>query len=113
MDENTSPGTTSVSPVTATDPDGDPLTYSLQGAFRSVFDIEPTTGQLKTKGPLDRETKASYTVTVRATDRRGLRDDIRVTISIGEEDEPPVFPAQRRDPTVEENQPAADGASDS
>ena len=59
------------SPVTATDADqGDTLTYSLGGTDAASFDIVSTSGQIRTRAALDYETKASYTVTVTATDSR-------------------------------------------
>ncbi len=53
---------------TATDPEGDALTYSLDTGAGAAFDIDATTGQVKTKGALDHEVKSSYTVTVSVSD---------------------------------------------
>ena len=66
--ENT-PRRTLVGTVTATDPDGDALTYALDSASRSVFRID-STGAITVKYPnaLDHETKASYAVTVSVRD---------------------------------------------
>ena len=78
--ENTPPGVNIGDPISATDTDegteefGNTLTYSLQASAdtpearvdAASFDIDPSTGQLITKAPLDADsTKASYTVTVR------------------------------------------------
>ena len=55
--ENTSANTNIGSPVAATDPDdGDVLFYSLDTASAAIFDIDTSTGQLKTKADLDKET---------------------------------------------------------
>ena len=80
-------------PVSATDADNDALTYSLSGTDASVFDIEPTTGQLQTSGSLDYEAKSTYTVTVSISDGNGGSADISVTISVTDVDEnrAPVF----------------------
>ena len=44
-------------------------------ADAAAFDIDPSTGQLITKAPLDEETKSpSYTVTVTVDRRRDARD---------------------------------------
>ena len=46
------------------------MTYSLGGTDASFFDIDTSTGQLKTKVALDHETKASYEVTVSVRDSK-------------------------------------------
>ena len=82
-------------PVMATDADNDTLTYTLGGADMASFDIDGATGQLMTKDPLDFETKASYTVTVTASDGT---DDAMVAVTItvtnvvepGDPDEPVI-----------------------
>ena len=52
--ENTAAGENIGAPVMATDADaGDTLAYALGGADMASFDIEGTTGQLKTKAALD------------------------------------------------------------
>ena len=99
VDENTSPGEDigDDGPVTATDPDGDPLTYRLSGVDSAVFHIEAATGQLKTKGPLNHETKGSYSVTVTASDGR-LIDTIAVTITVRDINDAPKFRLRRYTP---------------
>ena len=66
--ENTAKGVNIGNPIAATDADDDVLTYTLSGPDAAAFDIDNTTGQLKTKAELDYETKSSYTVTVTASD---------------------------------------------
>ena len=71
------------SPVSATDRDqGDTLTYTIGGADAASFDIVSTSGQIRTSAALDYETKASYIVTVTATDRSLAADSIEVTINV-------------------------------
>ncbi len=82
--------------VYATDANNDPLTYTLGGTDATSFDIETTTGQLKTKAVLDYETKTSYAVTVAASDGKGGTNSIAVTINVTDLEErvansPPVF----------------------
>ena len=69
-------------PVEATDADNDSLIYSLLGNDAASFGIDSSTGQLKIKAALDRATKDSYSVTVRAADSYGGSAIISVTISV-------------------------------
>ena len=81
--ENSPPGSTVGAPVTATDPDGDPLTYSLGGADAGSFAIDPHSGQI-TVGDgtvLDYESTSRYRVTVYATDGTEAAS-IQVTIAV-------------------------------
>ena len=87
FDENTSPGTPVGSALTATDPNGDRLSYSLSGIDASSFGIDRSTGQLIVKHPLDFETQSVYEVTVRASNYRNASDDVDVTITITNVDE--------------------------
>ena len=96
--ENTPAGQDIGTPVTATDPDPtDTIAYSLGTPSASVFHIVSDTGQIQTKGSLDHETKATYTVTVTATDPSNESDTIAVTINVADVDEPPGKPSA---PTV-------------
>ena len=58
--ENTAKGMNIGAPVTATDPEGDTLTYSLGGDDKNSFRIVASSGQLRVKDPLDYETKSTY-----------------------------------------------------
>ena len=93
--ENTAAGQDFGAALTATDPDGDSLTWSLGGTDAASFDIVSTSGQLRTKADVvyDFETKASYAVTVEVSDG-GKTDSIAVTISLTDVDtEAPAAPA--------------------
>ena len=99
--ENTSANTNIGNPVAATDPDdGDTLFYSLDTANAAIFDIDTSTGQLKTKAGLDKEAEETYTVIVSVRDNKntdGVGDmgndaSITVTITITDVNEPPAFP---------------------
>ena len=103
--ENTAANQPVGNPVTATDPDNaenpdtDTLTYSLQGQDPSSFTIDSSTGQIKTKAPLDFEAQATYHVAVFVRDGRDIHgnadtvDDnsIDVTINVTDVNEPPEF----------------------
>ena len=75
--ENTAKGINIGNPITATDPDNDTLTYTLSGPDAAAFDIDNTTGQLKTNAELDYEKKNAYTVTVTVSD-----GNLAITITV-------------------------------
>ena len=105
--ENTPAGRNIGSPITATDADGDTVTYTLDGTDASSFGIVSSTGQLKTSAPLDYEEKNAYAVTVIAFDGT-LTDTISVAIKITDIDEntPPVFASSSTTRSIPENTPA-------
>ena len=96
--ENT-PANTHISGAnrTATDPDGDSVTYSFQTSggvtqdYQS-FNINSASGQVQTKSPLDHEAQASYEISVVATDIHGGIDTIAYSIAVGDAAEPPAKP---------------------
>ena len=103
--ENTEPGQAIGDPVTATDPEGNTLTYSLGGTDAAAFDIDWDSGQLRTRAALDYEAKASYSVMVVAEDSEGASASIEVTVSVTDEDEnePPSFDPTDNMRSVAEN----------
>ena len=90
-------------PVAAVDPDSeDTLTYSLGGTDAASFDIDTSTGQLKTKDALDFDAgQRTYSVDVSVTDSKDDYDTadtlvdatIAVTINVTDVNEKPVFAA--------------------
>ena len=98
--ENSASGTNVGSAVTATDQDGDTLTYSLSGTDASKFNLSSTTGQITVASgtSLDYETKKSYSVTVSVTDKKkkdgtadtAIDDTIAVTINVTDEQYKPA-----------------------
>ena len=94
--ENTRAGQNIGAPVAAEDPERDRLTYSLTGADAAAFTIVTSTGQLRTKDPLDFETKSSYSVTVEVHDGKDgtgatsttIDDTQDVTITVENVEEP-------------------------
>ena len=93
--ENTPPGADVGSLVAALDPDGDTLTYALEGVDADSFDIIATNGagQIQTKAALNHEQKSSYSVAVRVRDGRGGTDAVNVTIRVTDiNDEAPDTP---------------------
>ena len=106
--ENTPAGRNIGSPVTATDADEDTLIYGLSGVDAASFSIVGTTGQLKTKAPLDYEKKNAYAVTVIASDGNGGTGSIGVAINVTDvnENNPPVFAENNTTRSIPENTPA-------
>ena len=74
-------------------PTATPMTYSLGGTDAASFDIVQADGQItvKTATKLDLEAKATYMVTVTATDPGGLSDSVDVTIMVTNVDEAPMI----------------------
>ena len=105
--ENTPPGRDIGLPVTATDGDGDVLTYTLEGSDASSFDIDALSGQLKTKTGVtyDYETRSLYSVIVRATDASHASDTILVVINVTDVPEKPLFSSPTTTRSFPENTP--------
>ena len=113
--ENTAAGEDIGAPVVATDVDsGDTLTYTLGGTDAASFDIDPDTGQLKTKEELNYEVvpaKTSYMVTVTVTDGKDAEgnvdtaadDTITVTITVTDVNEAPEFADETATRSIAEN----------
>jgi Ca2+-binding RTX toxin-like protein len=83
--------TTALTTVTATDPDGGPLTYSITGgADASRFTIDPTTGTLAFVAPPDFEAPTDfggnnvYEVTVQVEDESGATDSQSIAVTVSD-----------------------------
>ena len=118
VDENTAAGQDIGDPLNATDADSaDTLTYSLDASGEAFFDIDATSGQLRTEAELDHETRKSYPVTVSVSDGKDANGDadpsaddtITVTILVSDVNEDPSFALANDTRTIAENAPA--GAS--
>ncbi len=98
INENTAAGVNIQFPIRASDANGDPLWYILDGADAAHFEINGATGQIMTKDPLNHEDKDVYLVAVQVTDQNDangnvdLSIDARLPVSIFVNDlnEPPV-----------------------
>ena len=97
--ENTDAGQNVGAVLTATDDDGDTLTYTLEGTDAASFDLDTTTtagsARIRTKAGVtyNHEAKSTYTVVLKADDTEGGTDTVTVTITVTDVDEPPGQPA--------------------
>tara|TARA_B100000989_G_scaffold178176_1_gene133797 strand:- start:600 stop:2276 length:1677 start_codon:yes stop_codon:yes gene_type:complete len=76
---------TTIGSVTATDADGDTLTFTLSGTDSSSMSINSSTGALTFNTPTDYETKNSYSATVSVSDGTNTVSQ-NLTISISDLD---------------------------
>src|SRR5262245_5569305 len=90
--ENSANGTAVGVTALATDADGttNAIAYSLDNNAGGRFAINATTGVVTVAGPLDRESAASYTITVRATSADSSFATQNFTISLTDVNEFPV-----------------------
>ena len=82
--EGTAAGDNIGVPLTATDANGDTLTYTLRGTDAASFDIDDETGQIMTTAASAVLATGTYHVTVRVDDGKGGTDTIAVTIAVTE-----------------------------
>ena len=99
MSEAFALGETVGTPVSAGDQDGDALTYSLEGADASYFDIDPDSGQLLTWTGVryDFEAGARFEMQVKADDGYAGSATTPVVVELTDAVERPLAPAA---PTV-------------
>ena len=91
--ENTPAGTAIGAPIAATDAEADSLTYVLSGNDAGAFAIDSATGQLRTRMPLDFESKATYdALTVTVDDGHSHVDVLSLTVNVTDVNEPPPRP---------------------
>ena len=104
VNENTTSGT--VGTITATDPDGDAITYSVggtdQSAFKEDFSVDSSNGEItvKSNATIDHETRPSYSVRITATDPYGGTDTVALTVNVTNIDEAGTVTLSRTTPTV-------------
>ena len=96
VDENTPANRNIGTAVAATDADNNRLIYSISGADAALFDVVASSGQLRTKSALDRESRGSYSFTMSVHDGVDINgnsdttvdDTISVTVTVDDVDEP-------------------------
>ena len=92
---------TLVDTVTASDPDGDPLSFSITRHPGGAFAVDPVTGDITTTAVLDYETDPGHTVTVAVSDGT-LQTESRVVVTVSNVNEAPTvsgFAAQTPEDT--------------
>ena len=119
--ENTAPNTDIGDPIAATDPESDLLTFSLVGADSHWFDVDTSSGQIKTLALLDHEVPVdsdfdnNYEFKVWVTDRKdaegaidpSVDDSIDVIITVANVNELPEFDVSTVELEVDENTAAS------
>ena len=117
VDENTSANTNIGGPIAALDPESDELTYSLVGSDSHWFDVDASSGQIRTKALLDHESPVDtggdnvYDVTLHVSDGEAedgnadtaVDDTVSVTITVANVNESPGFDSSVLDLVVVEN----------
>ena len=102
--------------VSATDANGDTLTYTLSGTDKDSFSIVSDSGQLQTSAALNYQTKTSYSVIVSVSDGSDDTDSITVTINVTDVDESSITPVNQRTEQVKDAivdaVPGVDNAND-
>ena len=79
--DGTQPGTNIGAPITATDPNGDDVTYSLTGTGSDRFAVD-SNGQITAAAVLRHDDQATYNLTLTAADDRGGSEDTNVRITV-------------------------------
>ena len=99
IDENTRAGQNVGSAVSASDTDSNTLRYNLEGPGKDSFTILSSSGQIRTRSPLDFETRQSYSLTVKVDDGQKRKNSVAaksVTITVDNVTEQPSPPAAPR-----------------
>ena len=107
LDENTAKDT-DIHTYTATDPDGDALTFSLRDSEdTNHFKIDSVTGVLSVAGTLDYETDQSFTVEINVSDPHEAGAEIALIVKLNNlNDNAPKFAlAALKNAQVQENTP--------
>ncbi|XP_038518771.1 cadherin-23 isoform X3 [Canis lupus familiaris] len=96
----------SVTQLLARDMDNDPLVFGVSGEEASrFFAVEPDTGVVWLRQPLDRETKSEFTVEFSVSDHQGVITR-KVNIQVGDvNDNAPTFHNQPYSVRIPENTP--------
>ena len=96
VEENAQPGTMVGDAITATDQDGDSITYSIKESG-TPFSVDSASGQISVSGSLDLD-DSPYSVTLAATDdgTPAMMTAHALSITVGDVNDPPKFdqPAQ-------------------
>ena len=86
--------------VSANDPEGATLTYSISSTGKVPIAVDSSTGALTVSGALDKEAAGSHTFTVKAADPAGNSDEMEVTVHVLNANETPQFTSPTGDAAV-------------
>ena len=86
--------------ISAMDPEGADITYSISSTGKVPFAVDSSTGALTVTGALDRETAGSHAFTVKAADPAGNYDTMEVTVHVLNSNETPQFTSPTGDGAV-------------
>ena len=93
--EGTAVGRAMGAPLAAGDADGDALTYAISGGDAQYFELDASSGELRTKAALDYESRTEYSLTVSIRDGKDpqnladsvVDDELDVTVAVTNVDE--------------------------
>ena len=96
VDENTPANRNIGTAIAAEDADTDTLAYSVSGSDAAFFELIASSGQLRTRGALNHESRSSYSFTMSVHDGKDTNgnadttadDTITVTVTVVDVDEP-------------------------
>ena len=98
--ENTPADTNIGDPITATDPEGDDVAYSLTGTNAGLFDIDASSGQVKTRESLNFEAKSAYEFMFTVSDPNGSGNSASIDLTIEVTDVDTEAPGTPQKPSV-------------
>jgi len=95
INENIPLSSVVISQLNATDPDQDPIRYSIiSGNADGFFEMNPENGKLITLRAIDYESITAYTLGVMAYDSSGLTAYQNIHIHVNDINEPPIIKSQ-------------------
>ena len=86
--------------ISANDPEGATLTYSISSTGEVPIAVDSSTGALTVSGALNKEAAGSHTFTVKAADPAGNSDEMEITVIVLNANETPVFTSPTGDAAV-------------
>ena len=86
--------------ISANDPEGATLTYSISSKGKVPIAVDSSTGALTVSGALDKESAGSHTFTVKAADPAGNSDEMEITVHVLNANETPQFTSPTGDAAV-------------
>lgn len=95
--------------ATATDPDGDEVSWSLAGLDQDLFTIDELTGEVTFKespdyeSPQDRDKDNTYELIITATDKEGLNDTKSIIVNVDNINELPTLSLNNTLTSLDEN----------